>query len=157
LSLWQGLQPRMRKVRKKKKNKPYRLIDHTADIGIKVYGKTLKELFQNAAIGCFDNIADLDNVQLKRHVRFNIQAPSQEELLLLWLKELLYSFDTKRILFKDFKIEELKATHLIATAYGDKLNLKKHSVKEEIKAVTYHEFSLKHGKSGWTAQVIFDV
>lgn len=143
--------------KKRKRAKGYRLIDHTADIGIKVYGRTLKELFRNAAIGCFDNIADLDNVQLNRQVRFDVQAPSQEELLLSWLRELLYSFDTKRILFKDFKIEELKATHLIATAYGDKLNLKIHSVKEEIKAVTYHEFSLKHGKRGWIAQVIFDV
>ena len=149
----------MKKVREKKgkRAKGYRLIDHTADIGIKVRGKTLKELFRNAAIGCFDNIADLDNVQLNRQVRFDIQAPSQEELLLSWLKELLYSFDTKKILFKDFKIEKLKPTHLIATAYGDKLNLKIHSVKEEIKAVTYHEFSLKQRKGGWTAQVIFDV
>ncbi|MBI2447774.1 MAG: archease [Candidatus Omnitrophica bacterium] len=143
--------------KKGKRNKGYRLIDHTADIGIKVHGKTLKELFRNAAIGCFDNIADLDNVQLNKQVRFDVQAPSKEELLLSWLKELLYSFDTKKILFKDFKIEKLKPTHLIATACGDKLNLKMHSVKEEIKAVTYHEFSLKHGKSGWTAQVIFDV
>jgi len=150
----------MKKVREKKRKrraKGYRLIDHTADIGIKVYGKTLKELFRNAAIGCFDNIADLDNVQLNRQVRFDVQAPSQEELLLSWLKELLYSFDTKKILFRDFKIEKLNPTHLIATAYGDRLNLKKHSVKEEIKAVTYHEFSLKHGPGGWTAHVIFDV
>jgi SHS2 domain-containing protein len=137
--------------------KRYEVIDHTADIGIKVYGKELKDLFFNAAYGMFSLIADLKNVQAKEPLNIKLKAPNIEELFLSWLSELLYQFNSKNIIFKEFIINKLSEEMISAQAKGEKLNLKKHHLKAEIKAVTYYELKVQKFKNYWQGEVIFDV
>ena len=79
--------------------KLYEQFSHTADIGVRVFGKTLKELFENAAFAMFDILADLDGIKGSLTQEFELTAPNQEELLIAWLDELLYQFCTKEIIF----------------------------------------------------------
>ena len=79
--------------------KRYEEIPHTADIGVRVYGADLKELFKNAAFSMFDIIADLEGIKGSVTVDVDLKADSPEELLVNWLDELLYNFYTKWIIF----------------------------------------------------------
>ena len=80
----------------------YVIIDHTADIGISVSGRTYKELFESAAAGLFGVIADSQNIQPKISLPINISAGDMESLLVRWLNELLYLWDTEHLLFNKF-------------------------------------------------------
>lgn len=135
----------------------YEIIPHTADIGIKAYGKNPKELFQNAAYGMFDIIADLDGLKSSVTQPIKVESENREELLLAWLGELLYNFYTKQIIFFDFQIEKITDTHLKATALGRHIGENRNRLKTEIKAVTYHELKIEEKDNQFVATLIFDV
>lgn len=137
--------------------KRYELIDHTADIGLRAYGKDLKQLFANAAYGMFEILADLKNVRAKETQKIEMKAPNIEELFLSWLSELLYQYNSKELIFKEFLIDKLDERSISAQARGEGLDLKRHRLKTEIKAVTYHELKVRKVKDIWQAEVIFDV
>jgi len=136
--------------------KKYEFFEHTADIGLKIYGKTLTELFINAAEGMFEAIADTGTVAAQHTIEISIseQAENDAELLRLWLQELLYYYSTTEIVFVEFLIHTLTLNNLKATVKGDKAFGK---IKTEIKAVTYHQLEVKRSKDGYEATVIFDV
>lgn len=137
--------------------KRYRFIDHTADLGIIAYGRDEKELFANIAFALFDNIADLEAVREDEAVEIEVGGMGWEELLLNWLRELLYLQQVKDYLFKRFVLRELEENHLIGDANGERFDPRKHRMKLEVKAVTYHQLQVKKSKAGWQAQVIFDI
>ena len=137
--------------------KRYRLIDHTADMGIIAYGRDEKELFANIAFALFDNITDLKAVQENETVGIEVKGMGWEELLLNWLRELLYLQQVKDYIFKRFELRELKENHLVGEANGEKFNPQRHRMKLEVKAATYHQLQVRKNENGWQAQVIFDV
>ncbi len=137
--------------------KRYEIIDHTADIGLRAYGRDLNQLFINAAYGMFEIMADLKNVRPKESLKIKQEAPNIEELFLLWLSELLYQSNSKKIIFKEFLIDKLTENSISAKAQGEKLDFKRHRLKTEIKAVTYHQLKVEKVKDYWQAEVIFDV
>ena len=113
----------------------------------------------------FDIVAELDSVEPKKAFRVSVGAFSTEELLVEWLRELLYLYETKRVLFKKFIIGEMvpltkkgvKGYRLKAEASGEKLDLARHEIKTEVKAVTYHQLSVAKKGNTWIARVILDV
>jgi len=137
--------------------KPFEVIDHTADIGIVVYGTDLKQVFTNAALGLFSLMADLDGLKedVKREVE--VKAEEVEVLLVEWLNELIYISDVEHILFKRFEINELNNTKVKATCFGEKIKPRQHRLKREIKAATYHMLRLDKDGGKYKVQIIFDV
>ncbi len=137
--------------------KPFEVIDHTADIGIIVYGADLKQVFTNAALGLFNLMADLDGLKedIKREVE--VKAAEVEVLLVEWLNELIYISDVEHVLFKRFDINELDNTRVRAICFGEKMKPGQHRLKREIKAATYHMLQLKKDGSRYKVQIIFDV
>jgi len=91
--------------------KTYEIIEHTADVGLKVNGSSLKKLFENAAEGMFSIIGGEKKAEPSRLILKKIQikkeSDSFEELLVAWLSECLYIFNKEEILFRDLKILEL--------------------------------------------------
>lgn len=138
-------------------NKDFEFIEHTADIGLVAYGADMKQVFANAARGLFSLITELDKVSEKKKHDVQITAPDREALLVNWLNELIYLFEAKGILFSRFEITDLTDAELTATVYGEKINLKKHKLKTQVKAATYHMLKIEQNEGGWKAQVIFDV
>ena len=82
------------------KMKPYEIIDHTADIGLRVFGQDLKSLFVNAASGMCSRLVDTADEHTGKWVKLELDAPGIEELFLSWLRELLYRHNTKRVILK---------------------------------------------------------
>lgn len=139
------------------KMEKYILIDHTADIGIDVFGASLQELFANAAFALFDIITDLSKVEGKVEYNISISGIDKEQLLVNWLQELLYLHDVKNLLFNDFCIVDITDNQLDAVVRGDVMEEDKHVIKTEIKAVTYHCLSVIRENDCWKARVIFDL
>lgn len=136
--------------------KNYEFLEHTADIAIRIKGKTLKSLFENAAAAVFDIIAERQKKGGKK-VSLTIVQESQnhDELFVNWLNELLSLSSAKGFVFTGFKIAEVQDHLLKAIVTGE--DIKNFRINTEIKAATYHGLKLERKYSGWTAQIIFDV
>jgi len=137
--------------------KTYELIDHTADIGVKAYGKTLSEAFENASRGMFDIITDKSEVESVGQYDIQLEADDLEQLLVDWLSELLFLNSAKNLVFGFFKVElDEKKKSLKGRVFGEKFDLSKHKIGAEIKAVTYHMLEVKK-KKPFYVQVLFDI
>ena len=137
--------------------KTYELIDHTADIGVKAYGKNLSEAFQNAAKGMFDIITDNSEIESIGQYDIKLEAPDLEQLLVDFLSELLFLNSAKNLVFGFFKVEvDENKNSLIAHVFGEKYSISKHKIGSEIKAVTYHMLEVKK-KKPYSVQVLFDI
>jgi SHS2 domain-containing protein len=137
--------------------KRYEQFSHTADIGVRVYGSSLKGLFENAAFAMFDILADLENLTGGTVETFELNAPNSEELLISWLDELLYNFYTRQLIFFKFDISELTDTHIKAAASGRSVGANRNRLKTEIKAATYSDLKIAKIPGGYSAEIIFDV
>jgi SHS2 domain-containing protein len=136
----------------------YRTFDHTADLGIEVYGQTREELFVHAAEALSDLLADREGSRAGRPVRICATGDDWPDLLVNFLREILYQFHGNRLLLKQIRITTLEENKICAEARGEVLDLAGGRLRREIKAVTYHQASLLRGRSGrWTARVILDV
>ena len=133
----------------------FKLIEHTADIGVVAYGQTLAEAYANAAYGMFSIIAELDNVREVESRQVELSEDDSEALLFEWLNRLLYVFDVEKLLFKRCDVTELDNKRLKATCYGEKYNPLRHQIKLGVKSATYHMLKVDTKKS--EVQVIFDV
>jgi SHS2 domain-containing protein len=136
---------------------PFEPFEHTADIGLRAYGHSLKEAFENAARGMFSIMVDLASIGSKEKLEVRAEANDIESLLVAWLNELLFIFDSRNMLFKDFAIDDWDETsHLRGWAYGEPVDPERHFFEAEIKACTYHKLKVSRNRI-WTCQVIFDV
>jgi SHS2 domain-containing protein len=133
----------------------YRLIDHTADVGLVAYGQTLKQAFANAAYGMFSIITELKTVKETTSRRLEINEADTEGLLFEWLNQLLYFFDVEMLLFRKFDINELDVNHLVAVCSGEKYDPACHKLKTGVKSATYH--LLKVDRERNQLRVIFDI
>ena len=104
----------------------------------------------------FDQIAELERVEESDVFEVIQDAPNVEELLVAWLRELLFQFSARDFLFKDFSIEDISLTHIKGTARGERIDRTRHELKKEIKAITYHELKAERLDGEWRCQVIFD-
>ena len=142
--------------------KPYEIFEHTADIGLKIHGRNLEELFRHAALGLFDLITDTAQIKASPNARpetvdLRLEAADEGELLLKWLRELLFLFSARKFVPYDFAFSEINSAALKARVSTAVFDPSAHEQKYEVKAVTYHEFKIRHDASGWHAQVILDI
>ncbi len=135
----------------------YEVVEHTADIGIRVWAGTLEELFAMAACAMFDLMVDIANVQPTQKAEIGLEAENIEELLVTWLNELAFRAEVSGMFFSRFEVESVTETSLRATALGEPFDEEKHSVGETVKAATYHKLEVSKSETGWFATVIFDV
>lgn len=135
----------------------FEILDHTADIGLIVYGSNLKVLFENAGEAFFHLITDLKKVRRRVERRINIGGESLDRLMVDWLSELLYLHDVESLLFKGFKVESVGEDGLRAVVKGEPFQEQIHVIKTEVKAVTYHQIQIQRENGRWKARVILDL
>jgi len=134
----------------------FEIIEHTSDIGIRAEGIELAQAFANAARGMFSLITDIEKVDEVLYRDVEVTAPDREALLVEWLNELIFLFDTEQLLLKRFYISELTDTRLKARCYGEKVDRSKHELRIGIKSATYHMVKIEKN-SNYQVQVLFDV
>ncbi|MEJ2627545.1 MAG: archease [bacterium] len=145
-------------------DKGFDIIDHTADVAIKVWADNLVDLFTEAAKAMVFMVADRTTIKIKEKRSVRLEAESREELFLRWLKEILYIMEKEEVIFSDFHIENNNFSSdedfpyfIQAVLKGEKVNPVRHGICTEIKAVTRHNFFLKKEEKLWKTFVLFDI
>ncbi|MDD5747515.1 MAG: archease [Actinomycetota bacterium] len=134
----------------------FRTIEHTADIGVEVTADSLGELFRGAALAMVSLIVDLGKIEGKIEREISLKADDLDELMFMWLNEILYLLSAKGLIFKEFDVS-ISDCCISSKMIGEKFTPERHKVKEEIKAATYHELGVERRNEGWMVRVIFDV
>lgn len=145
--------------------KDFELIPHTADIKLRVYGKTMKELFRHALIGMFQSVGPqvpgchmVDGRVICKDLSYtreiDISSIDSVALLVDFLSEALYLSDIYNEAYFDVHIHDFSDTHIKATLLGAKIT---GFEVVEIKAVTYHDLSIKQVHGEWVADIVFDI
>ena len=130
---------------------------HEADIGVRGYGYTLSDAFNQAALALSSVITSLENIEPTTCLTVECEAPDYDVLLVDWLNELVYQMATQKMLFSKFDIE-ISDFHLKANICGELASQEKHQPAVEIKGATFTELKVYQESSGeWVAQCIVDV
>lgn len=135
----------------------YELRDHTADIGLHVWGDTLESLFRSAAEGYYAVVGDLRPCRATESESFEIDAIDVEALLHDFLSELLFRLETAGLMFRDFVFERLDDTGLRAAATCAKVDTAASVFDREVKAVTFHDLSIVERHGRYEVTVVLDI
>ena len=142
--------------------KKYKILEDIAiaDIAIEAYGKNLDELFGNSALAIFEESADIKKIYEKEKKTIKLSAKNAENLLFDFLSEILFMKDTYSMIFKKSSVKINKKSDgysLNAELFGEKIDTKKHELRNDIKAITLHMFNVEKTKEGYKALVVVDV
>ena len=136
---------------------PFRLLDHTADVGFEAFGGTLEETFANAGRALTNLFVDLESIQPREQVLIKASSKDLEALLVNFLSEVLFLTDAEGWLLREFDVQLAEGPLLQATAWGEKFDRSRHQAKTPVKAITYHQLALEQFPDGWRARIYVDI
>jgi SHS2 domain-containing protein len=139
----------------------YAIIDHTADMALRVEGSSLSEMFAAAAEGLARMLSPSPDIRPARELSFEKEAESLERLLVLFLSELVYLFEMEGMLFSEFDVEvdapEDSGRKVVrVTARGEPRDPSRHQLDSPVKAITQHMLAVDRTGEGWTATIVMD-
>jgi len=135
----------------------YRLLAHTADIGLEVTAASAEELFVIAARGLRSMLFGVTEAEPAIRLEVRLEGEGWAELLVTWLNEILCLCEMRRLVPADFAILELTEHRLVASVGGEPYDELRHSVERTAKAVTYHQLVVEARDGGWYARVYIDL
>jgi SHS2 domain-containing protein len=135
----------------------YRMLKHTSDVGIRVQGQDPKELYANAAFALFDLIADLNRVEIKETLRLEVEGSDRDDLMVSWLREVLYLFQASGYILREIEVREARETSIEAFGRGEKFDPDRHEIFRDIKGVIPNKCRTERTGDKWTAQVVFEI
>ena len=135
----------------------FSIVDHTADLGIRVRGTNLKDLFERAAISMIQIMIRGNPGKKTNTVKLSVPGEDLADLMVRWLGEILYVFEGEGEVVTTVKIDSISPTHLDATLKTVPFDPNLHEVLCEIKAVTYHQIQVAQKDDHWETTVIFDL
>ena len=145
---------------RRRRPRPWRIVPHTADIGLAVRGRTLGRLFENAGTALCELVAGAPaQVRPRRRVRIAVRGSAVDDLLVRWLQELLFLQQTRGWRFRGCAVDRLerRGVTLRGSATGEPFDPLIHPRGREIKAVTYHNLRLVRRAGEWSVRIILDV
>lgn len=137
-----------------------RFFDHTGDVGVSLAAATLEDLFREAALALTETLTELDSVQPDEDELVGLEAASLNDLVVIWLDELLYRFEVRSLLVHDVDVKVAEADggwRLDGALHGERFDESRHAIKVLIKGVTYHQLNVRHEGQTWCTDVIFDI
>ncbi len=141
---------------------PYRYLEDiaTSDVAFEAWGNTLEELFVAASDATMNvMVEDLNTISDKTRRSLRVEETNVDMLLFQLLQELIFYKDAEQLLLRIQKVRvQPQKNHyeLTAEAYGEGLNMDKHELLADVKAVTLHRFKVEPDDQGWRATVILD-
>ena len=139
---------------------PFCAREHTADLGLEVWAPTLDRLFVDAAVGLADAITDASVLRETERVDVTVEEPALDLLLVAWLEELLYRFETTGALARGGEARVVEGTsgwRVEATLRGERFDAARHPLRVTVKAITYHGLEVAGSEGEWRARVLFDI
>ncbi len=146
-----------------RKTRQYKMIDHTADVALEVYGNTLAELFINAALGLYEIMfrRPPEITAGNETVTFTVQGLSEEELLVSFLGELIFHITVRHLFLYPFEKIDIAQVNrefrLKCTARSGILNETILNTIQEVKSVTYHQLKIVKEKGWYRVKIVLDI
>jgi SHS2 domain-containing protein len=134
----------------------YETFEHESDIGIRGFGKSIAEAFENAAAALYSIQVSIDVVKPEVPRTVTVSAPDPELLLVEWLNALLSLSDIEHMVFSKFNVK-IEGAILTGTAWGEELSREKHRPDVEVKGATYHMLKVTEADGRFVAQCVVDV
>lgn len=120
---------------------PYSYIEHVSDIGIRATGATLEEAFESGAQATLDVMFELDSIEEALSVPITAEAPRIDLLFVEVINEVLSVQSRQELALKRLNALEISPVDgsfvFRGSAFGERLDLKKHRVRTEVKGATY--------------------
>ena len=138
-------------------DKDFKIFDVSGDVGLRVYGGTLEELFTNGAKGLFSLITNLSSLDTGKSINVKVFSESLDGLFVSWLNELIFQFDTYGFTGRDVEVRMVNENRIEATVWGEEFDPERHERGLLLKAATYHNLKIEKKNGLWTAEVIFDI
>jgi SHS2 domain-containing protein len=139
----------------------FEILDHPADMGFQVIGKSEIDLFIYSAIALTHVLVDLESIECKETKIIKLEGFDLESLLYNWLSEIIFEFDGEGKVYNQFEVLKLTNTnntfYLEAKLQGEKYVPNKHVIKTYVKAITYHQLSINKTTTGYIAKVFLDI
>ena len=132
----------------------FEIIEHTADVGIRAYGATREELFEQATLGLAQIIGIVTDRAGER-VHVSVEAGDLGGLLVDWLSEVLYLHEVRDALLAGVRLGEV--TEQRAAGVVELVEREGEVEGTQVKAITYHGLKVEPDGDGWMAQVYVDV
>jgi SHS2 domain-containing protein len=130
--------------------------EHMADIGVRGFGNTRAEAFEQAAIAMTAVVTDPALVQARTSISIACSDGDNDALFYDWLNALVYEMATRKMLFSSFEVS-IDHGKLEAAAYGEAIDIERHQPSVEIKGATYTELAVYRKEQQWVAQCVIDV
>lgn len=137
--------------------KKYRLMTRQSELAVKVVGNSQADLFANSAFALFDVMTDVEKIEIKERVPLEVEGADRDDLMVNWMRELLYLYQGSGYLLREFQVHEVKETLVKADVCGEKIDPDRHEIKKEVAAVAYEQSRMEKTGNQWTAQLIFEV
>jgi SHS2 domain-containing protein len=137
--------------------KDFEILDISGDIGIRSFGKDREVAFVHAALGMFSLITSLKKIKEEKTIVVTVESDSLDGLLVSWLNELIFHFDTYGFIGKNIAVKHLSDRKIITAVTGETFDPQRHERKLLIKAATYHKLSVEKANGVWEIHVIFDI
>lgn len=138
-------------------DEPFEILEHTADIGVRARGASLAALFENAAAGFLSVAYDPIAVQGKDSRNLVAEGPDREALLVNWLDEILWLVDGEGWLPSRIQVNQISETRVTGLARGEPRDPSRHLLRMIVKAITYHQLSVREQHGSWVAEVYLDI
>jgi SHS2 domain-containing protein len=137
--------------------KSYTLLDHTADLRVRITGTSRAALFKNAGLALADLICDPATLNPEQTLTIDIAGDDPADLMVNFLRELLYQWAGNEKLIKTVDILDISDDALSVRIHTARYKSDQHAILNEIKAVTYHQIAVDQTDDGWQASVVFDI
>jgi SHS2 domain-containing protein len=124
---------------------------------IRIIGDSQADLFKNAGLALADLICDPDTLAPEETLTIDIAGDDPADLMVNYLRELLYQWTGNEKLIKMVHILQVSDTALSARIVTARYATRHHTILNEIKAVTYHQITVGPVGNGWLATVVFDI
>jgi SHS2 domain-containing protein len=130
---------------------------HGADIGVRGFGVSLEEAFEQAAVGLTAVVADVSKIAHNETIEARCSAPDLELLFVSWLNAVIYEMAVRGMLFSKFRVT-VTGCSLAATLLGEKVDPERHHLAVEAKGATVTALKVARDEQGqWIAQCVVDV
>jgi len=137
--------------------KKYRLTRNQSELAVRVVGDSQADLFANSATALFDVMSDIEKIEIKEQIPLEVEGTDRDDLMVNWMRELLYLYQGSGYLLREFKIREVKDTVVKAEVCGEKIDPDRHEIRQEVGAVAFHKSRMQKTGNQWIAQVIFEI
>src|SRR5262245_64215455 len=135
----------------------YRLTRNQSELAVRVVGDSQADLFANSATALFDVMSDIEKIEIKEQIPLEVEGTDRDDLMVNWMRELLYLYQGSGYLLREFKIREVKDTVVKAEVCGEKIDPDRHEIRQEVGAVAFHKSRMQKTGNQWMAQVIFEI